>query len=143
MAGKQHTSNTGRPGAAAHLVGEHHETLAANFLGRRGLRLLQRNFRCRGGEIDLIMRDGETVVFVEVRFRRSQRHGGAGESITMAKQRRLWRCANFYLLQHQRAGGSLPACRFDVVAMTIPAVGQQQPRIDWLINVIDGGRGMR
>ena len=63
------------------------EALAARFLTTRGLAIVGRNYRCRGGEIDIIARDGGTVVFVEVRLRRSAEYGGAAESITARKRR--------------------------------------------------------
>ena len=67
------------------------EAAAAEFLAGRGLRLLERNYRCRFGEIDLIMSDGRTLVFVEVRYRRNKSFGGALESITVAKREKLFR----------------------------------------------------
>ena len=89
------------------------EELACRYLEAQGLTLVMRNFRCRWGELDLIMRDGEQLVFVEVRSRRHSRYGTPAESITRAKQQRLLRAAAFYL-QYQQL--DLP-CRFDVVAI--------------------------
>jgi len=84
---------------------------AAEYLQRQGLRLIRHNFRCRQGEIDLVMEDGATLVFVEVRARARQDFGGAAASITLGKQRRLIAAAQVYL-----AGlNALPACRFDAV----------------------------
>ena len=94
------------PGAAA-------EDIAADYLRACGLRLLARNWRCRGGEIDLICADGETLVFVEVRLRQSQDYGGAAASITAAKRQRLVLAARHYL---QRRGDERP-CRFDAVLL--------------------------
>ena len=80
---------------------------------RQGLAIVARNFRTRFGEIDLVARDGDTLVFVEVRMRRSARYGGAIESITAAKRARLVAAANGYL-----AGlGREPPCRFDAILM--------------------------
>jgi putative endonuclease len=87
---------------------------------------VEENFRCKGGEIDLVMRDGDTLVFVEVRQRADRAHGGALASITPAKIRRLVRAAEFYLLRFPVT----PPCRFDVVAID----GDQ---LAWLQNVID------
>lgn len=101
------------------------ETLALCYLEARGLTLETRNFRCRGGELDLIMRDGEYLVFVEVRSRRYARYGIPAESVTRAKQRRLLRAAALYL---QRRHFDLP-CRFDVVAILQP---DDEPRIEWI-----------
>ncbi|MCB1823442.1 MAG: YraN family protein [Candidatus Competibacteraceae bacterium] len=101
------------------------EDLARRYLEARGLALVARNFRCRGGELDLIMRDGEYLVFVEVRSRRHTRYGTPAESVTRTKQRRLLRAAALYL-QRQRL--DLP-CRFDVVAI-LQADGE--PRVEWI-----------
>lgn len=89
------------------------EDAAAQYLARQGLRVRERNFRCRFGEIDLIAEDGNTVVFVEVRQRSSAAFGGALASINAAKQARLVRTAQFYLAQH----GAEHPCRFDVVLL--------------------------
>jgi putative endonuclease len=94
--------------------GEAIERLAAAWLGDRGLRLVASNQHARGGEIDLVMREGEVLVFVEVRHRADSRHGHPLETITAAKQRRLIHAARFYL---QRNRLSCP-CRFDVLAVT-------------------------
>ncbi|MFI4953220.1 MAG: YraN family protein, partial [Burkholderiales bacterium] len=72
------------------------EALAAEFLQARGLAIIERNYRCRGGEIDLIARDGETLIFVEVRLRSSAAFGGAAASITAAKRKRLTFAAAHY-----------------------------------------------
>ena len=90
------------------------EAAAAQFLTGRGLRLLERNYRCRFGEIDLIMSDGRTLVFVEVRYRRNKSFGGALESITGAKREKLLRAARHYLA----ALREFPACRFDAVLLS-------------------------
>lgn len=87
------------------------EDRAAEYLQRQGLKLVARNYRCRAGEIDLILQDGNSLVFVEVRSRASTAFGGAAASITPAKQAKLIRAAEHYLLQHPN-----PApCRFDAV----------------------------
>ena len=101
------------------------EEQAARFLAGRGLKILARNYRCRGGEIDLVCRDGATLVFVEVRLRTNRDFGGAAASITPAKQRRIALAANHYL-----AGKPLPACRFDAVLL-------DGTRIDWIRNAFD------
>jgi len=87
------------------------EQRAADFLVGEGLVVLTRNYRCRGGEIDLICRDGATLVFVEVRARAGSAYGGAAASITVTKQRRLLLAARHYLARL----GQLPPCRFDAV----------------------------
>ena len=107
---------TGTAGAGA-------EALAAEFLTRHGLRVLERNYRVRGGEIDLICADGDCLVFVEVRLRSSRGFGGAGASITPAKQRRIVLAAGHYL-----AGKRERPCRFDAVLLD----GLSTDRIEWL-----------
>jgi putative endonuclease len=97
------------------------EQAAADYLVRQGLKLVARNFRCRGGEIDLVMRDGATLVFVEVRARTRADFGGAAESITPAKQGRIILAARHYLAQHKIDA----ACRFDAVLL-------QAGRMQWL-----------
>jgi putative endonuclease len=91
-------------------IGKAGEEAAAGHLTAHGLRLLERNFRVKGGEIDLVCRDGATVVFVEVRRRSSADFGGAGASIGTSKQKRLILAARHWLAQH----GDVP-CRFDCV----------------------------
>lgn len=99
------------------------ESLAADFLARKGLRVTGRNYRCRFGEIDLIAQDGGTLVFVEVRSRRSDSYGGAAESITAAKRARLLRAARHYLASQPRAA---PA-RFDAIL-----IRGEPPQIEWI-----------
>jgi putative endonuclease len=89
------------------------EQQAAQFLQRHGLKLVQRNYRCRYGEIDLIMQDGTTLVFAEVRLRRRDDFGGAGASIDAAKQKKLVHTAQHYL----GTLGHIPPCRFDAVLL--------------------------
>jgi putative endonuclease len=94
-------------------AGRDAETRAAAFLTGQGLKLLDTNFRCRGGEIDLVLRDGEHLVFVEVRYRRSAAFGSPLESVDARKQQRIMLAARHYLARR----GNRDACRFDVVGM--------------------------
>ena len=103
--------------------GEPAENLAASFLEREGLEILERNYRCKAGEIDLIAQNGKTLVFVEVRARTSKKFGGAAESITASKRARVIRAAKYYLVRHKID----KACRFDVVLVS----GNDQ-RVEWL-----------
>ena len=103
------------------------EALAARFLAARGLVIIARNYRCRGGEIDLIARDRDTLVFVEVRLRSSDAFGGARASITAAKRGRLQRAAGHYLARIGRE----PPCRFDAILLDALDSG----RIEWLKDV--------
>lgn len=112
---------------AALARGRQAEVAAEEYLCARGLRFLARNFRVRGGEVDLILEDGETLVFVEVRARDSDRQGGALESVTAAKQRKLLLAAGVWLQQRPR--WAQRPCRFDVIGFE--GRGQQQ-RIEWI-----------
>ena len=103
------------------------EGLACQYLVDRGLRLVARNVRSRGGEIDLVMLDADTVVFVEVRFRTNPRFGSAAESVDLRKQRRLSDCAAYYLQGHPEMAQH-PA-RFDVVAIQPNADSNQ---LEWI-----------
>lgn len=109
-------------------LGGEAELTAATFLQQQGLKLITSNYHCRFGEIDLIMRDGKTLVFVEVRLRSNASFGGAGMSITPAKQQKLARTAEHYLQQH----GST-SCRFDAVLMDKASV----QHIEWIKNAFD------
>ena len=95
------------------IAGGEAELRAASFLAGHGLAILARNYRTRLGEIDVIAREGEVLVFVEVRMRSESRFGGALESVTPRKQRRIASAAQMYLRQFPRA----PRCRFDVIAL--------------------------
>jgi putative endonuclease len=103
--------------------GEWAETLAATHLERAGLRLLERNYRIRGGEIDLIALHGEVTVFVEVKHRSSDSHGTAGEFITTRKAGLVRRAALQYLKRDD------VACRFDAVLIE---GDPRAPRVTWL-----------
>ena len=106
------------------------EQTAAAFLRGRGLRILARNYRAPGGEIDLIAEDAGTLAFVEVRMRSGSRHGGALESIDRHKRRRILHAACHYLAC--RAGAE-PPCRFDAVLLTPVAYqGRQSFAVEWL-----------
>ena len=125
------SSRSTPPADARAVAGRAAEDLAARFLDGQGLHVVARNFRTKRGEIDLIARDGATLVFVEVRFRRSERHGGAAESITAAKQARMVAAAKVYLLR-QRGD---PPCRFDAILLD----ALDPARIDWRRDVIASG----
>jgi putative endonuclease len=109
------------------VIGQRGEDAAARYLEARGLRLLERNYRCRGGEVDLVMLEGDTLVLVEVRLRSSAEFGGAAASVGRRKQRRFALAAR-HLLMTRPALRDLPM-RFDVVALEAGPVG---PRLDWI-----------
>lgn len=104
--------------------GREAEEQALTMLQAKGLKLLARNFHCRFGELDLVMLDaGPTVVFVEVRSRRSNSHGGAAASLTRGKQEKVIAAAQYFLQHHARL--STLACRFD-------AVIRQGQQLEWI-----------
>ena len=105
------------------------EDVAAGFLARQGLEVVERNFRVRGGEIDLICEDGRTLVFVEVRLRGSDKFGGAAASITQRKQQRIILATRHWLSQHGDAFANRN-CRFDCIVMDAP----DEARIEWIKN---------
>jgi putative endonuclease len=108
--------------------GLRYEELAITHLQQQGLCLLQRNFRCATGEIDLIMQHRHVLVFVEVRFRGNPDYGGAVATITRDKQQKLLRTARFFLLCHKEH--QQRDCRFDVVGITPGPSGGS--RFDWI-----------
>lgn len=110
-------------------IGNAAEDAAALLLEQEGLLCIERNFNCKTGEIDLIFKDNEQLVFVEVRFRKNQTFGGAAASVTNAKQQKLHRAAQFYLSRYSQP----PACRFDVLAMTYDT-NQQIICENWIKN---------
>ncbi len=95
--------------------GDQAEAAAEQWLVRKGLALVTRNYRCRQGEIDLVMQDQDTLVFVEVRWRQNRSHGGALASVDHHKQHRLIQAARHFLAKHP-AHQQRP-CRFDVIGM--------------------------
>lgn len=107
--------------------GESAERLAEDYLRAKGLKLRERNYRSPFGEIDLIMQDGEMLIFIEVRQRRNPHFGTGADSIDQRKQMRLQRTAEHYLQRQRR----VPACRFDVVSLN--ATGD----IHWIPGAFD------
>ena len=103
------------------------EDLVLRYLSASGLTLEARNYRCHRGEIDLVMRDDEVLVFVEVRYRAGDRYGGAAETVDHRKRGRIAAAAAHYLQTHPRSGRG--ACRFDVVSVSGSAAA-----IDWIAN---------
>ena len=97
-------------------TGSEYEARAAEYLTAKGYRILEKNFRCRQGEIDLIARDGSYLVFVEVQYRSSLAKGAPAEAVGPLKQRRIRQTAVFYL--YSRGLGLDSPCRFDVVSIT-------------------------
>lgn len=109
-------------------LGGQAEIVAAAYLQQQGLKFVANNYHCRFGEIDLIMRDNKTLVFVEVRLRSHSAFGGAAGSITATKCRRLVQTAQHYLQQHGES-----ACRFDAILMR--SLDMQD--LEWIRNAFD------
>ena len=103
-------------------VGNLAEERAAQFLQRQGYRVLERNFTCRVGEVDIVAEDGDVLCFVEVRSRATSRYGDAAESITALKRHRIALAARFYLMRRRI---DERACRFDVVTID----GNAEPKL--------------
>jgi len=112
--------------------GKHAEDLACDYLHQHGLRVLERNYHTRFGEIDLVMRDHDTTVFVEVRYRRDTNIVDPLSSIDWRKQAKLTRTAHYYLQQHKQH--ALAPARFDVVAITDHGT---QNHIQWVKNAFE------
>ena len=110
-------------------TGDAWELQARCWLERKGMRFLAAKVRERGGEIDLIMQDKSTTVFVEVRYRKSSLFGGAAASVTSGKQRKLLHAARLWLARHNGSFDTVD-CRFDVVAFT----GNE---VEWIQNAFN------
>jgi putative endonuclease len=106
------------------MLGRDAEARALTFLLQQGLTLIEKNFRCSAGEIDLIMQDASMLVFIEVRSRKDRRFGGAAASVGTVKQQRLWRSAALYLRRFRKP----PACRFDLVSI-------EQDELCWMKSI--------
>jgi putative endonuclease len=106
-------------------IGQHYENHALDYLKQQGLKLLIKNFHVKGGEIDLVMYEGHTLVFIEVRYRAHLAFGGSIESVTLTKQRRLIFAAQCFLQRYNQL--TLPPCRFDLFA-----IGPTSADISWI-----------
>ena len=103
------------PSLSRYSKGQYYEHQARSFLEQQGLLFVSANYRCRQGEIDLIMREHQTLVFIEVRYRASRDYGGALSSVTPAKQQKIRHTARYFLL-NQQINEAHQACRFDIVS---------------------------
>ncbi|MEM9057480.1 MAG: YraN family protein [Pseudomonadota bacterium] len=110
-------------------AGDQAEAAALDYLTQRGLKLIARNYRCRAGELDLVLSDGDTLVVAEVRYRQANAFGSAAQSVGPRKQQRLTRAAQHFLMRHPKLE-DLPV-RFDVVALD-GSVDGRSVRIEWL-----------
>ncbi|MEM8499522.1 MAG: YraN family protein [Pseudomonadota bacterium] len=118
-------------GSSTQTTGGQAELAAAHFLQEHGLKRVEENFRCKLGELDLIMQDKSCLVFIEVRFRKSERYGSAASTVTTAKQNKLRKTALYYLkarrLRHT-------AVRFDVVGMKPGEQAHKDYQFRWIKN---------
>lgn len=122
----------GRSSGWNHRFGAAAEELAARHLARRGCRLLARRYRWKGGEIDLVVRDGRVLAFVEVKARSGPAYGAAALSVTARKRGRIRRTAARWLSEHGPAGGP---CRFDVVCVES---SDGRARVRWIRDAFRG-----
>lgn len=118
--------------ASSKASGDFYEAVAARYLTKHGVRLIDKNVRFRGGEIDLIGYDGDTLVFFEVRYRAAGSQTSAAESVSASKQQRLVRSAKTYLHRHSLWDTN---ARIDVIAIAPGIVSRY--RIQWLRNAIE------
>lgn len=116
---------------ASKQIGHRYEALAADYLQQQGSKILARNFYCKGGELDLIILDQQTLAFVEVKFRQNTNHGHPSEFITPTKQQRLQRCAQVYL--QKNPAHQTREMRFDSLSI----IGEPA-QIDWQKNILCG-----
>ncbi len=123
----QHTDQTTGSSVNRRKVGGRYEQAVGYYLEQQGCEILEYNYRCRAGEIDIVMRDGEYLVFCEVKYRK-RKNGGALEAVDRRKQQTIFRCAECYLLRHH-IGETL--CRFDVI-------GVEGSRIIWIKDAFNG-----
>ena len=117
---------TGSGGKTTTALGDEAEDAALKYLVSNGCRLIVAKYRSRVGEIDLIVEDRGTLVFVEVRYRSDTSRGTGAETITATKQRRIIRTAEYFLINHKQYQDS--ACRFDVISMT----DSMADSLDWI-----------
>ncbi len=110
--------------------GQQTEQACCRYLQQQGLKLVEKNYRTRGGEIDLVMRDGDTLVFVEVRYRNSRAYGGAVESVNYSKQQRIMKTAQHYCQQHNID----QPIRIDIVGMHNGEADSYE--FEWLQNAL-------
>ncbi len=119
---KKWRNRTQTKNAQSKTTGDIVEAAATQWLKTQGLILVTYNYRCRAGEIDIIMRDGKQLVFVEVRFRKHCAYGDGVESVDWRKQKKLQRAAEHYLLTHPQNKDE--SCRFDVIGAKLKKQGQ-------------------
>ncbi len=123
------------PDNLSRTAGQLAEDQALLYLQKQGLKLVVRNFSCRSGELDLIMRDKDTLVFIEVRYRKQAQYGSSAETVTCKKQRKLIKAAQYFLGTQQLT--DWPACRFDVMAARPDKKQPTSLYFDWIKSAFD------
>ena len=116
--------------ATSHARGKVTETFAEDYLIEQGLQPIDKNVHCRQGEIDLVMRDGDVFVFVEVKYRKNNHFGSAAEAVSLAKQNKIKHCVAFFFHKANLNEYNTP-CRFDVIALEGDI---NKPQVTWLKN---------
>ncbi len=111
------------------LLGNYWEGVALKFLKQNKLQTITRNFHCKLGEIDLIMSDKDTLVFIEVKYRKNDDWVSAAEAVTKEKQKKIRRSAQLFILKNKKYNNW--NCRFDVVSIE---GNKSDPKIDWIIH---------
>jgi len=115
-------------------IGQQAEDVALKFLQTKGMRLIARNYRCKLGEIDLVMQDDGALVFIEVRYRKQSNFGDGAESVDFRKQQKIIRSAEHFLQQHRQYSQS--PCRIDVISISKQQNSDYQEIINWIPNAI-------
>lgn len=112
------------------IIGQRAEKMARQHLEKQGLIFMLQNYRCRRGEIDLVMKDQQMLVFVEVRYRSTPDYGSSAESVTYQKQQKLIASAEHFLHAHPNLQKNI--CRFDVVALYRDPIDTATLQVDWI-----------
>ncbi len=115
-------------------IGQAGEHLAASFLKEKGHTIIQQNYRCKAGEIDIIAKHESYLVFVEVKTRSNSRYGMPEEAVDFRKQRQICKAIRYYLHQNNIDNQDI---RFDIVAITLSAKGEKRPVIEHITNAFD------
>lgn len=121
-------------------VGDRAESIAKQYLQAQGLRFVDNNFHCRQGEIDLIFTDKETLVFIEVRYRKNDHYGHSFETVTQRKQQKIVTAARYYLHKHKLT--ETVSSRFDVIGISVSGTNKNKhsnEHINWIKNAFSCG----
>ncbi|MGH1542034.1 MAG: YraN family protein [Arenicella sp.] len=113
-------------------IGDRAESIAQEYLQKQGLRFVDKNFHCRQGEIDLIFKDKDTLVFIEVRYRKNSQYGHSFETVTQKKQQKILTAARHYLHKHKLTESV--SSRFDVIGIDDNNNSHSNEKINWIKN---------